>query len=73
MEVLENPVPDSEQTNFDDAAERRDFFDALIARSAEKVRAQRMKAFEDGLIDEEGYVIDRSLITSVDPRLDVEQ
>ena len=67
-----NPL-DVNAVNLDDTAERNAFYDALIADGAPLVREERMKAFQAGLIDERGYVIDRKRIESVSVELGVEQ
>lgn len=72
MSPVKNPL-NVDHINLDDPAERKAFYDALIAYGAPLVREQRMKAFEAGLIDEHGYVIDRARLTAVDAELTVEQ
>ena len=71
MEAVKNPLG-VDHINLDDPAERKTFYDALIAHGAPLVREQRMKAFQAGLIDEQGYVIDRTRLTAVDAELTVE-
>jgi hypothetical protein len=67
-----NPL-DVNTVNLDDTADRKAFYDALIADGAPIVREERMQAFQAGLIDERGYVIDRKRIESVSAELSVEQ
>lgn len=72
MATLKNPL-NADQVNIEDLAEREAFYEALIAHGAPLVREERMKAFRDGLIDEQGYVIDRERLSDVDAKLSVEQ
>jgi hypothetical protein len=72
MPALQNPL-DADQVNLDDPAERLAFYEALVAHGAPLVREQRVAAFRAGLIDEQGYVIDRSRLTDVDEALSVDQ
>jgi len=67
-----NPL-DLNSADLDDLTDRNAFYDALIADSAPLVREERMQAFQAGLIDERGYVIDRKRIESVSAELSVEQ
>ena len=64
---------DVNTVNLDNTADRNAFYDALIADGAPLVREERMQAFQAGLIDERGYVIDRKRIESVSAELSVEQ
>ena len=57
----------------DDRAGRNALYEALIADGAPLVREERMQAFQAGLIDELGYVIDRKRIEGVSAELSVEQ
>jgi hypothetical protein len=72
MAAVKNPL-DIDRINIDDPAERKAFYEALIAHSAPLVCEERMKAFRAGLIDDQGHVIDRSRLTDVDAKLSVEQ
>jgi hypothetical protein len=67
-----NPL-DVNTVDLDDLADRNAFYGALIADGAPLVREERMQAFQAGLIDEQGYVIDRKQIESVSAELSVEQ
>ena len=67
-----NPL-DLNTVNLDDTADRHAFYEALIAIGAPRVREERMQAFQAGLIDEQGYVIDRKRIESVAAELSTEQ
>jgi len=67
-----NPL-DVNTVNLDDLADRNAFYDALIADGAPLVREERTQAFQAGLIDARGYVIDRKRIESVSAELSVEQ
>ena len=67
-----NPL-DINTVNLDDRAGRNALYEALIADGAPLVREERMQAFQAGLIDERGYVIDRKRIEGVSAELSVEQ
>jgi len=67
-----NPL-DVNTVNLDDIAARNAFYDALVADGAPLVREKRMQAFQAGLIDARGYVIDRKRIERVSAELSVEQ
>jgi hypothetical protein len=69
---VKNPL-DANTVNLDDTADRNAFYEALIADSAPLVREERMRAFQAGLIDSRGYIIDRKRIESVAAELSVEQ
>jgi len=67
-----NPL-DINTVNLDDLADRNAFYCALIADGAPLVREERIQAFQAGLIDARGHVIDRKRIESVSAELSVEQ
>ena len=67
-----NPL-NVDTVKLDDTAARKAFYDTLIADGAPFVREERMKAFQAGLIDARGHVIDRKRIESVPAELSVEQ
>lgn len=72
MPALKSPI-DAERMDMDDPVERLAFYEALIAHGATLVREERMKARQAGLLDDEGRVKDRSLLSEVNPTLSVEQ
>ena len=59
--LRKNPL-DVNTVNLGDKADRNAFYDALISDGAPLVRKDRMQAFQAGLIDALGYVMDLTIL-----------